>query len=251
MQEEKQEKNLIAPANNKKSLAVSKRKKNLEKVFLKDKKSKEDNLRNEEKLKSLKDSPEIQRVFSAMQKSIEIVFNHYCKSTSTKDGISGDLLILVGFNKFCLQFNISPGLISTDECLKVFRAITKSRPTDTGAAISLGLEEFKESILRLSQISKSDLEKDLSLTFSTEDQALKGFFEYLNITPDIKQTRNLLQNININNNKVHPRDKVRMKNQLNKSLSRDITPAAPGLRSKSTSKPLVTGIVGGKNKENS
>ena len=242
--EEQQEKNKSESKTNeiineKKEKSKSEKKKQLEKVFLQDKTRKEEMQQNEEKIKSLKQNQGIQQTFSNMHKSLELLFSHYCKSIAVKDGSQGTQLLLVGFNKFCTQFNISPGLLSIDDCLKVFRAITKSKPVVAGAGISLDEGEFEESILRLSLISKEELEKDLSITFANDDEVLKGFFEYLNVNTEAKRTRDILQNIEIKTNNVHPRDKKRMKNQLNKSVNPDITSSRQSIRSKSSGKRIL------------
>ena len=242
--EEQQEKNKSESKTNeiineKKEKSKSEKKKQLEKVFLQDKTRKEEMQQNEEKIKSLKQNEGIQQTFSNMHKSLELLFSHYCKSIAVKDGSQGTQLLLVGFNKFCTQFNISPGLLSIDDCLKVFRAITKSKPVVAGAGISLDEGEFEESILRLSLISKEELEKDLSITFANDDEVLKGFFEYLNVNTEAKRTRDILQNIEIKTNNVHPRDKKRMKNQLNKSVNPDITSSRQSIRSKSSGKRIL------------
>jgi hypothetical protein len=194
------------------------KKKQLEKKLNEENLKKEENLKQQEQFKKLKSDPKISEIFKTMQKSTEIIFINFCKSIASKDGTAPETLNFVGFNKFCSLFNIIPGLLSNEKCLKIFRTVTKS----TRDGVSLQIQDFEEALLRISIESKEVLEKDLALKFTSEEEGLRGFFEYLSINSDGKQTRDLLRNIELKNKNIHPKHKKQMKNQLNKSISKDI-----------------------------
>ena len=175
----------------------------------------------------MKQNPKIQEIYKSLQKSLELVYNHYCKITAGKEGVSSNFLILPGFNKFCAQFRITPDLLSVDDCLKVFRILTKSKSIQGSGVNSLDFEDFKEACLRISQLNKRDM-------LGADDENLKNFFEYLKVNSDTKHVRELVKNIEIN--AAHNRDKKRTKNQNNQSVSREITPVNSAIRSKSTTK---------------
>ena len=79
--------------------------------------------------------------------------------------------------------------------------------------------------------------------FDSHEEALNGFFEYLSVNKDHKQTRDLLKMIEFKNKNLHPREKKRMKNQLNKSISREITPSSKSLRKKSPKRVFESQII--------
>lgn len=65
-----------------------------------------------------------------------------------------------GFNKFTSQFNIWPGLISNDEVLIIFRALTKDKPSSEIAAMNF--DDFKMSFIRIALVSKTAMERELT-----------------------------------------------------------------------------------------
>ncbi|OMJ93856.1 hypothetical protein SteCoe_3045 [Stentor coeruleus] len=206
----------------------------LEKVFKLDKAQQEEKKKNTEKIKNLMISPQIMELFASYSKSLDLVFNHFVKSTS-KDPSSSTTMVFLGFNKFCTMFNICPGIMQLEDCSKIFKLITKTKPSNAGGVIGLEIYDFKEACLRISIITKAELDAYFKMNFTEEILGLKAFFDYLNLTPDIRQTRDLLQTLEINNNKAHPRDKRQKRLIINSSDSRDRTPN-PRIRSSSSPK---------------
>lgn len=205
----------------------------LEKVFKLDKAQQEEKKKSTEKIKNLMVTPQIMELFASYSKSLDLIFNHFVKSTS-KDPSSGTIMVFLGFNKFCTMFNICPVIMQLEDSSKIFKLITKTKPSNAGGVIGLENQDFKEACLRISIMTKLELDAYFKMTFTEEVQGLKAFFDYLNLTPDIRQTRDLLQNLEINNNKVHPREKRQKRLIINSSDSRDRTPNA---RIRSSSSP--------------
>ncbi|OMJ71022.1 hypothetical protein SteCoe_30868 [Stentor coeruleus] len=197
----------------------------LEKVFKLDKAQQEEKKKNTEKIKTLMSSPQIIELYTSYSKSLDLIFNHFVKSSS-KDPSSSTIMIFLGFNKFCTMFNICPGIMQLDDCSKIFKLITKTKPLSSGGVIGLENQDFKEACLRISIIAKLELDTYFKMNFTEEIQGLKALFDYLNLTPDIRQTRDLLQTLEINNNKAHPRDKRQKRLVINSTDSRDRTPNA-------------------------
>ena len=207
-----------------------------------EKKKKEENLIIHKQFDNLKKDPGIIEVFDAMKRSTELLFSQYCKSTTNKSGAVPSTLPFAGFNKFCTSFNISPGLMGNDKVLSVFRLTTKSKRDNSIDANSINQQEFEECLLRLSQVSRSELQKDLAIQFESETETLKGFFEYLAITSDSKNTRDLIKSIELKNKNMHPRDKKKMKNKLNASISRDLTPSVKAPKKKAENPSGLTSV---------
>ena len=199
------------------------KKKMLEKILEVDKKKIEKKKKVEDELIQKKTNPKVVEFFETMKNSISQIFSHYCKSVTNKDGTVPSALSFQGFTKFCTSFNIVPGLVSNDKSLMVFRTTTKSKQEKSANASSLTESDFMEALLRFSHICKEELAKDLNIQFESEEDSLKGLFEYLSISSDSKQTRDLLKRIDFKNKNVHPRDKKRMKNQMNQSITREIS----------------------------
>ena len=60
-----------------------------------------------------------------------------------------------GFNKFAANFNIWPGLITSDENLQVFRHFTKSKPSNSTIAVNFA--EFQESLIRFAMVGQKKI----------------------------------------------------------------------------------------------
>lgn len=204
------------------------RKKLLDKKLNIERKKKEEALKAHREFSDLKEKPEVVEVFENFRRSNEVIFSHYCKSIQVKFGETPTSLSFAGFNKFCTSFNIVPGLVNNEKVLNVFRATTKAKTQKSGSVISLNLNEFEECLLKLSQLCRGEIEKNSK--FDSEQESVKAFFEYLAISQDSKQTRDLIKSIEAKTKNMHPRDKKRMKNQLNKTISRELTPSNQRLR---------------------
>jgi hypothetical protein len=189
----------------------------LEKILKKEKLLIEEQKKTEEKIQSSLNSPKIQEVLAIYSKSLDSIFHHFSKSSNS------DSLPQSGFTRFCSMFNITSVLINAEEVLKVFRQVTKSKNT-----VNLNSDLFKESCFRLAVLSREELEKIDECGHLEDIEAFNRFLLYLRITPQVKETRDLLQSLETSNNKTHPRDKKLFK--LARSMSRDKTPAEVRLR---------------------
>jgi hypothetical protein len=210
------------------------KRKQLEQKLLKNKAQKEEQNKQKENFEKLKNDENIRTVFNDFEKSLQLVFNHYCKVTPSKDGISQNELTFPGFNKFFSNFNIVPGLIPNDECLKMFRLLTKGKKQSTGASINY--DDFLDTILTMSMKFKEEISKSLSKALQTNQEMLEGLLEYLSLSKDPKKTRDILKDIDLKSKNLHPRDKKKLKNELNKSISREMTPIKTGLNEKKSSR---------------
>lgn len=194
---------------------------NLERILKKDKQKIEEQKKQEEKIQTSLNSPEIQEVLAVYSKSLEALFTHFSKTSNS------DSLPQSGFTRFCSMFNITSVLLPAEEILKVFRQVTKTKNSQT-----LDIQQFKESCFRLAIYSREELEKIDKCGYLEELPAFNRFLQYLQISPQVKVTRDLLQELETMNNKAHPRDKKSFK--IARSMSRDKTPADVRIRPLST-----------------
>lgn len=209
-EEQKREQENIKKA---KEFKVIKRKK-IEAKILQSKKYKEAAQKQHEDFERIKNDAKVREIFDSMQKSLEMTFVHYCKVAPAKDGTMQNTLNFVGFNKFCVSFNIIPGLLPNEECVKNFKLIAKGKKQGSSEAMTLNAKEFEEILLRLSLVAKEKLEKNKNVQFGNDEEALKGFFEYLNIKNDTKAMRDMLKSLEVKSRSSHPREKRKLKNQL-------------------------------------
>lgn len=189
----------------------------LEKILKKDKVFIEEQKKNEESIQKSLESPKVQELFAVYSKSFDAVFKHFCKYSGSEN------LPLQGFNRFCAIFNITSVLLPSEEVLKVYRQVCKLKNTQ-----NLELEEFQKSCFRLALLSREELEKIDACGHLDDLAAFNRFLTYLNLSPQVKLTRDVLQSLENTNNKVHPRDKKSFKGA--RSMSRDLTPAEARLR---------------------
>ena len=124
------------------------KKKLLEKTFSKEKLKKEENSKKKEEFNKIKEDPKILEIFKSMEKSLEVIFSHYCKILPGKEGTVQSSLSMQGYNKFCVIFNIVPGLTDTKTCLSVFRSTLQSKNKKTNDSNFLTFEDFQETLLR-------------------------------------------------------------------------------------------------------
>ena len=198
------------------------KRKQFEQKFLKSKAMKEELNKQKEEFQKLKNKDSIKAIFSEYEKSLQLVFNHYCKATPGKDGVAQSELSYQGFNKLCINFNIVPGLVANTEILKLFRHATKEKKESAG--VSINYDDFLENILNMSLKYQEEIGKVLTKQLSTNEEMLEGFFEYLSLSKDPKKTRDIIKDIDLKSKNLHPRDKKKMKNELSKSISRKMTP---------------------------
>ena len=176
------------------------------------KKLQEEHKKKENEIQTAFNTPQVQQVFQEYSKSIEVIFNHYSKvgASQTKTSNSQNLPA-AGFNKFCTQFNLWPGLVTHDETMGVFRNISKRK--ETGMVAGLDLQEFKEAVLRLGITCKLPLEYESNQSLTSHQAVLSALLGWLRISPDHKATRNTLQALD-NTKSVNQRDKKKLKNQI-------------------------------------
>ena len=124
------------------------KKKLLEKTFSKEKLKKEENSKKKEEFNKIKEDAKILEIFKSMEKSLEVIFSHYCKILPGKEGTVQSSLSMQGYNKFCVIFNIVPGLTDTKTCLSVFRSTLQSKNKKTNDSNFLTFEDFQETLLR-------------------------------------------------------------------------------------------------------
>jgi hypothetical protein len=206
------------------------KKKQLEQKFLKEKKLKEEADKQKEEFDMLKNDSKVKQVFTEFEKSLQLIFNHYCKLTPNKEGAAQSQLSFPGFNKFCTAFNIVPGLLTNDECLKMFRLTTRTKKQS--AALAVDNEEFSISLLRIGFNSKTKVEKGIGREIKESEEIIRGLFEYLSFSTDLKKTRDMLKNIDLKSKNLHPREKKKLGPGLNKSISRELTPVQKNSRKK-------------------
>jgi hypothetical protein len=198
----------------------------IERKLIKEKAKREQEKRiKEDQAKIMIDSAVV-KILEEFDKSIDAVYNHYSKlsvgAVAEKVSSTDDILPYQGFNKFASQFNIWPGLTSSEEVTYTFRQLTKDKPP--GNAITLSKQNFKEALVRLSQICKESLEKDLSTQLTSPSETLSSFFESISLPKDNKKAKDLLRLIASNDGIIHPREKKRLGTKMNRSLSKVLSP---------------------------
>lgn len=206
------------------------KRKQLEQKFSKEKKLKEEAEKQKEEFINIKNDPKVKQVFGEYEKSLGLIFNHYCKLTPNKEGVVQSELSFPGFNKFCTAFNIVPGLLPNDECLKMFRLTTRNKKQS--ASLAVDNEEFYMTLLRIGLKCKAEVEKGIGREINGNEESIKGLFEYLSFSVDVKKTRDILKSIDMKSKNLHPREKKKLGPALNKSISRELTPVEKGSRKK-------------------
>lgn len=203
-----------------------KQKQAIERKLLKEKAKREQEKRMKEEQAKIMNDPEVVKILEEFDKSIDAVYNHYSKlsvgAVAEKVSSTDDILPYQGFNKFASQFNIWPGLTSSEEVMYTFRQLTKDKPP--GNSITLSKQNFKEALVRLSQLCKESLEKDLSTQLSSSSQTLSSFFESISLPKDYKKAKDLLRLITSKEGIIHPREKKRLGPKMNRSLSKVLSP---------------------------
>jgi hypothetical protein len=143
--------------------------------------------------------PEFSKVFEDHHKSLEALFVHYCKMAIRPDqdpALAKTALQFAGYNKFLKQFEVDGNLLSTESSLQIFRQLTKERPA-TATVIALSLEEFKQALMNMAVAAHPKLLEIGGNPPHTPFSAtsLMDFLGYLMITPDVKKTTRLLQEV--------------------------------------------------------
>lgn len=143
--------------------------------------------------------PEFSKVFEDHHKSLEALFVHYCKMAIRPDqdpALAKTALQFAGYNKFLKQFEVDGNLLSTESSLQIFRQLTKERPA-TATVIALSLEEFKQALMNMAVAAHPKLLEIGGNPPHTPFNAtsLMDFLGYLMITPDVKKTTRLLQEV--------------------------------------------------------
>lgn len=203
-----------------------KQKQSIEKKLIKERARREQDKKQREEQAKLITDPEIVKVLEEFDKSIDAVFKHYAKlsiGAVTDKAIQGeDTLPYQGYNKFASQFNIWPGLTSSEEVLYIFRQLTKDNTASS--SLTLSKQNFKEALVRLSMTCKQALGKDLGTSLTTPSQALGSFFESISLPKEYKKANDLLRLINSKEGIIHPREKKRLGPKMNRSLSKVLSP---------------------------
>lgn len=198
-----------------------------------------------EQIHQLVAEPEFASVLKEYERSIEVLFRHYCGQTTKPEQdpvLALTALQYIGFNKFTTQMEVCPNLMSAEYCLQIFRQLTKDKRTPEMPVIALNLEDFKTALIRLAAGGKAALRKmtgktaDSGTENSVEIEDFKDFLAYLMLTPDAKKTAKTLQGLTTLVSKRRDDGSIRPK-------SKTMSERGMQGKSKSTSRLLAAAVL--------
>ena len=145
----------------------------------------EEERKNNEDIKVLCQSGQIQAVFNKYEKQIRQLFIYYIESCERQlDKYSTDILTFKGFIMFNSQFGIIPSVLALSELQSIFRSLTRNKMLQEDPVIGLVYDEFKEALLRIS-IKKKEIfdkihEKAVGSTIQMNPASMQNLIKDMN-----------------------------------------------------------------------
>ena len=121
---------------------------------------------------------------------------------------------LAGYSKFVSLCGITPALVSTDESVKIFKAITKNKTTEPG----INSSELREILITFAISGLSTLEKEAGGKLESYGIVITEFFNWINLPVEAKKTAEILKK-SANTQSINPRDKKRNNTSIFKILA--------------------------------
>lgn len=166
----------------------SKKKKNadnLNKILLESKKKQEEALKKKTQFIEYYSRNDVKSVLEEYSKTIEALHQFYLKISIKNPSEVPIGLAMKGFNKLCVDYSIVPTLLSSNSLIQYLNTITKQKSK------YLDIPNFKETLAEISFITSEKLREVLSL--GDPEETLTGLFRYMNLTPDIKKSSQVIQ----------------------------------------------------------
>ena len=158
--------------------------------------------------------PGVVNIFKAYSPGLEVVFQYFCKMAPVAN-TDTTLMSLAGFNKFVTQFPIVPALVSSDESLRNYKGIMKTKTGELG----INSSEFREIFVNIAISSLKILEDDTGKKLKTYGELMQAFIDWIGLPQDAKKATEFLKKLMSMPKDMNPRDKKRNKNAIIKNLS--------------------------------
>ncbi|OMJ82697.1 hypothetical protein SteCoe_16519 [Stentor coeruleus] len=158
--------------------------------------------------------PDVKKFLNEYLPGIETTFNYYCKQNPIS-ATDATWLSMPGFNKFSTQFPIVPVLVTSDDILRIYKQIIKSKANQPG----INIADFKESLVTITLISSDILKQESGKKIDSYSGLVKEFFKWIGLPKDSIETQNFLKKLGNSMQTLNPRDKKRQKNTLIRNLS--------------------------------
>lgn len=128
-------------------------------------------------------SENIQNVFRFYEKSMQLIFTHFCNSKhlpNNQEIILKTFMVFGDFYKFAKQFKIIPDIVSKDECKKMFNLVMKNNENS-----AIVFDGFKFLCFKISRTVMAE--------GKSSEEILKDLIDRLEIQKDINVMRNVLR----------------------------------------------------------
>ncbi|CAG9311360.1 unnamed protein product [Blepharisma stoltei] len=159
----------------------------------------------------------VNEVLTEYNNSIVAAYEFYAKTFP--DSANSKSLSLVGFHKFCSQFNISPYFMGNEDATKIFRILTRNKILTPESPLSLTLYEFKEALVRIAMLSKKLLALDKGKELWSYADQVRALMEWICIPKEIGAASDFLQKLHSKKFPSNPQHRKKLRNNLAKAIS--------------------------------
>eukprot|EP01017_Pseudomicrothorax_dubius_P049883 TRINITY_DN9340_c0_g2_i2.p1 TRINITY_DN9340_c0_g2~~TRINITY_DN9340_c0_g2_i2.p1 ORF type:complete len:306 (+),score=135.23 TRINITY_DN9340_c0_g2_i2:66-983(+) len=106
---------------------------------------------NNEDIKNLHESSEMQEFYNTVDRKIQFLFRYYIANTYMPIDLphSDELLYYQAFMSFVNQFNIIPSILRVDEAGQIYKSLTKNKPIIDKVPAGMTYDEFRQALLRI------------------------------------------------------------------------------------------------------